>query len=300
MERYRTTIILLALLVVLGGLALFLNNRNTATPGTPTPEPTQYVWQEENQVNAIEVVSGTTRVSLRKDVTTTLWTVTEPVQKEADSFAVSNIADSLKSPQATAQYTDTQDLSGYGLDKPGMSVTATFSDTQGTKRVMTIGTPTFDGSGYYVKLPDSANVYVVSNSIIEPLRTWLTTPPVAPPTATPLPVTVVVTGTSTITGTTVTTSTAQPASSPPAETTAPAGTVAPAGTSDPAATPSELPEASPAAETPTTSLEATTTISGVSPITNTTTQPGAANPTTPVTSPAVPPASPVATPAATP
>lgn len=300
MERYRTTLILLALLVALGGLAMFLNNNRGGTPGgTPTATPTQYVWQDENQVIGIEVVSGTNKVTVRKDITTTFWAVTEPVQKDADTFSVSSVADSLKSLEATAQLTDTTNLSAYGLENPGMSVTSTFSDTQGTRRVLLVGDAIFDGSAYYVKTSVTGTVYIVSNQVIEPLRTWLTTPPVAPPTATPFPVTVVVTDTATITGTAGITTTLEPATSPAAGTAAPAGS--PEATPDAVATPSELPEASPAAGTPGPSLNVTATISGVSPITNTNTQPGAANPTTPVASPVVPSqASPLATPAATP
>jgi len=299
MERYRTTLILLALLVALGGLAMFLNNRGGTPTGTPTATPAQYVWQDENQVVGIEVVSGTNKVIVRKDITTTFWAVTEPVQKDADTFSVSSVADSLKSLEATAQLTDTTNLAAYGLVNPGMSVTTTFSDTQGTRRVLMVGDATFDGSGYYVKTPVTGTVYIVSNRVIEPLRTWLTTPPVAPPTATPFPATVVVTDTATITGTVGVTTTLEPATSPAAGTAAPAGS--PEATPEAVATPSELPEASPAAGTPGTSLGGTATISGVSPITNTNTQPGAANPTTPVASPVIPaPASPLATPAATP
>src|SRR5438045_8024078 len=82
-----------------------------------------------------------------------------------------------------------------------MSVTVTFSDTQGTKRTFNVGTSTPDGSGYYVNTAGSNTVYVVSNTTIEPLRTWLTTPPVEQPSPTPIPITVVPASTETSTPT---------------------------------------------------------------------------------------------------
>lgn len=317
MERYRTTLTMLALLVVLGGLALFLNGRNTGTSGAPTPTPTLSIWQDTNPVIAIDVVSGTGKVSVRKDISTTSWMLTQPLQTEADTFAVSSIADTLMSPSATAQYTGTNNLADYGLDKQTMSVTATFSDTKGTKRILLVGKTTFTGADYYVKTADSPTVYVVSNSLIEPLRTWLTTPPVNPPTPTAPPFTVVVTGTRTLTTTSTITDSSTiiaPAPSPSSAKTAPAGVSAtikpdasppgtgtamsaPTGSIVPSATggapETPRPLASPVGGTPTLMLNATTTITGVSPITNTNTQPGAANPTTPLASPVV---SPVKTP----
>lgn len=255
MERYRTTLIMLGVLLVLGALAIFLNNRSNSSDlanGTPTPV-SQYVWQDDNQVTGIDVMSGTNKVSLKKDVVTTVWQITEPVKTDADTFAVGNEADSLKSLQATSVLTDSSDLKQYGLDKPAMSATMIFSDTKSTKRTILVGTTTFDGAGYYVKTPDTAKVYVVANTTIEPLRSWLTTPPVNPPTPTVVPITIV--PTSAVTSTATITATVGP--SPP-----------------------------PVAHSPTVPITSTNTISSTTAITST--SPGAANATTPVESPVLP------------
>ena len=197
MERYRTTIIMAVALIVLGGLALFLNNRNTGTTGTATPVPVTYLWEEPNPVSAIDVVSGTGKVELTKDPVLGTWAIKEPVQKPADLFAVSGVADSLQKLQAMFSLTGTADLSQYGLAPNPIVVTATFSDTQHTTHAFNIGTTTPDGSGYYVNIPGSTTVYVISNATIEPFRTWLITPPVEQPSPTPVPITVVPTETPT-------------------------------------------------------------------------------------------------------
>jgi hypothetical protein len=88
-----------------------------------------------------------------------------------------------------------------------------------------VGNATFDGSGYYVKTPESSTAYVVSNGTIEPLKSWFTTPPIEQPTPTPLPLatpsattaitgTLTVTSTEEITGSTTLTSTAPGAANP--------------------------------------------------------------------------------------
>lgn len=279
MERYRTTIILGGLLLVLiVAFALLNNNRGDTTTGDGvTPSPTTYVWQSDNPVVAIDIVSGTGKVSLRKDITTTEWSLIEPVRDAADIFAVNNIADSIRSLQATSTLTDSSKLAEYGLATPGMSVTVTYSDTAATRRTMNVGGPNFNGSAYYVKTADSPTIYLVSNGLIEPLRSWLTTPPVAPPTPTAGPTIVIaptiaptiegvitgtvgigITSTVAVTGTTVVTGTILPDASP-----------------------------QPVAGTPTQPLTGTGTITGTLPITNT--LPGAANPTTPLSTPVLQP-----------
>lgn len=267
MERYRTTIILVAVLVVLGGLAIVLGGKQSpVATGEPTPTPAQFIWQSDAQVVGIDVVSGTNKVSLTKDVTTTVWSLTAPIQATADPFAVGNIADSLKSLEATSVITGT-DLAQFKLDKPVLTVTATFSDTAHTKRVLQVGAATFNGSTYYAKLPDQPSIYIVSNSVIEPLKSWLETPPKFVPTPAPLLPTVAptsaISGTQTVTGTVG----AGRVSPPPSR-----------GTGTPGATTS-------GSGTPTSSLGTITPIGASDAITSTSL--GAANATTPVITPLI-------------
>lgn len=254
MERYRTTIILVILLVLLAAVAFFMSNRGGTTDSAfPTSVPAVYVWQDANQVIGIDVISGTSKVSVRKDITTTLWSITEPVQEPADPFNVGNVADLLKDLRAAVSITDSANLADFGLDANTLTIAATFSDTQQTKRTLIVGKPTFDGANYYAKLQDAPQVYLVSNALIEPAKSWLTTPPINPPTPTPLPITVVPT-------------------SPPT----PEGTI----TSTSTITSSVSPVTSPDVGTPTQAITTTSTVTGTLPVTNTV--PGAANPTTPV------------------
>lgn len=267
MERYRTTIILLVLLVALGGLAVVLggNRGATNTPGVPTPAPVTYVWQDDNPVTGLDAVSGTQKLVIVKDVTTTIWSIREPISDTADPFAVGNLADQLQNLQATSTITDASDLAQFGLANPGVTLTVAFSDTAGTKRTLLLGGKTIDGSAYYAKTSDKADVYLVSNSIVEPLRSWFDAPPKVVPTATPLLPTIgptqEVTGTGTITGTVL-----------------PAGTTTPAGATTPGAAGTATP-----AGTTTPQAQATGVITGTE--TMTARQPAGANATTPETTP---------------
>ena len=181
---------MVALLVVLGGFALFLTNSNKVVApgaeGTPTPLPS-FVWQETSIVQGIEVMSGTAKVSISKDISTTLWMITEPERSPADTFQVDNIASALQSLQATKVATGTTDLAAFGLDKPGLTVTVTFSGTTPISHTLMVGAANFDESSTYVKQPGSSDVYLVATSTTGALRNWLTTPPKEPPTPTPFP-----------------------------------------------------------------------------------------------------------------
>jgi hypothetical protein len=241
MERYRTTLILSAVLLVLVGAIFFLSGRNPGATGTATPTATQYVWEETNPAVSLTVVSGTQRLAVEKDSTLGSWTIVEPVQEPADLFSVSGVADSLQKLVATYTLSETTDFAQYGLTNP-MTVTLEFSGTAVSERTLLVGEPLTDLSGYYVRTPDSDRVYVIGNTIVEPLRSWLIDPPVMPPTATPAPPLTIV---------------------PPATPTVPG---AEGGAQTPAGTPES--EVSP-----------TTAITGTGEIT--TTSPGAANPTTP-------------------
>ena len=188
MERYRTTLIMIALLVVLGGVALILTNNNKISPvnATPTPVPS-YVWQEPETVLGIDVVSATEKISLRKDISSTTWTITQPLNYPADTFQVDNIASQLQNLQATKVNTTTADLTTFGLDKPGFTVTVTFSGTTPITHTLIVGSSSFDESSAYVKQPNSPDIYLVPTSVIGGMRNWLTTPPKEPATPTPLP-----------------------------------------------------------------------------------------------------------------
>jgi hypothetical protein len=192
------------------------------------------VWQDTNAVTGIDVVSATQRVSIRKDITTTVWSIVEPVSDTADVFAVGNLADQVQNLTAQSELTGTTDLAQYGLDGTPLQATFTFGAEGGTTRTLLIGDTTPDGGAFYVKRADGPNVYLVTTYSLEPLRTWLTTPPIAQPTPTPIPVTVL-------------------------------PTVEPSPTG---------------AITGTLAVTATQGLSGTLPITNT--DPGSANPTTPV------------------
>lgn len=232
MERYRTTIILGGVLLVLAMLAFFLSSKNATSPGTATPVPNIYIWEDANPVKALEAVSGTDKIVLNKDVVLGSWRIAEPVDALADIFQVGNVADAMQRLQAQYALSDTTDLAQYGLASTGLQITATFSDTASSKRTLLVGALTPDGAGYYVKTPENNKVYTLQATTIGQVINWLTTPPVQPPTPTPLPFTPV-TSTPTQTGTPTTAITSTPAPDTSAATATPVPTQVPVASPSP-------------------------------------------------------------------
>src|SRR5437867_7211430 len=98
MERYRTTLILVGVLVVLGAAVFFLQSPNPGGTSTATPTPTTNLWGHSNTdpITAIDVFSGTQHVAIRQEVTGTNWLVVEPIRAEADTLTVNNVLEQLK------------------------------------------------------------------------------------------------------------------------------------------------------------------------------------------------------------
>jgi hypothetical protein len=184
--RYTSTVILAAVFLVLA-LALFFLNQNPEAGvinPTPTPTPAPVVWDlsaSTAQAVRVDTISQTVAVQIVNNQ----WQLTAPTNEPASQFQVGSVADQLKNLQAQRVLTET-DLTKYGLDTPVLTVTLVVSGAQQTTNTLLVGKATIDGGSYYVKNKDKPEIYVVLNSLIEQIRSWITTPPKAEPTPTPL------------------------------------------------------------------------------------------------------------------
>jgi hypothetical protein len=270
--RNRSIIVLGVVFLILAGISYWLT-ANPATPPTPTPEPTYPIWDYGSAtVQDVTVQSPTSTVTLQ--VKDGKWEITTPVQKPADDLQVSQATDPLKKVEGRAKIGDNvTDLAQYGLDSPALTVTLVLSGATVPKAELLVGKPNVDGSAYYARPQGSNAVYLLNNTLIEPLKGWLTTPPIAQPTATPLAATIVPapsppTSTGTLSGTESLPLTpgTPPAATTPAGPEAPAtGTpvTTPAGATTPSAAGTEPPVgASPVSSPPATGTDASPVPSG--------------------------------------
>src|SRR5438270_12478091 len=179
--RNRTILILGGVLAVLAISGFWLSTTPVAPTG-PTPTPTVVVWDfSSTTAQGLVVQSMTSTLALQ--VVGDKWRITAPISAEADDLQVSQQVSQLKQLQATSKVgSNVENMDQYGLASPALTVTLVLSGTTPPQQQLLVGKANVDGSAYYVRASTSKDVYLVSNALIETLRTWLTDPPKAPPT----------------------------------------------------------------------------------------------------------------------
>jgi Domain of unknown function (DUF4340) len=184
---YRTTVVLLAVLIILAGAVYYLQKQPTAAEVAQKQKTPQIVTFASTDATKL-VVSGTDKTtSIVKSGAT--WNLELPQPGPADNGRVNGWADQLGQLTADRVIDEASDLGGYGLAQPKFSVEV---DLQGGKTVkLAFGDKTPDGSDYYVRFPDdqtkAKSVYLVNAPLGDDLSSALTKPPQALPTPTALP-----------------------------------------------------------------------------------------------------------------
>ncbi len=184
--RYTSTVVLGGVFLVLAVVLFFLTQNPNAGVINPTPAPTPapVVWDlSTSTAQAIRIDTITQTVAVQS--VNNQWQLTAPTNEPASQFQVGSVVDQLKKIEAQRALTET-DITKYGLDAPAITVTLVVSGAQQATNTLLVGKATVDGGSYYVKVGGKPTVYVLTNTLIEQLRSWTTTPPKAEPTPTPL------------------------------------------------------------------------------------------------------------------
>ncbi len=153
----RNTIIVLILLVVIGGYALYVNHQ-------PPPETNPKVYHlDAKDVQKIDLHSSDRDITVERSSNTD-WKITKPTPAKADSPAV----DSMVNQIVDLAVTDTADsspgdLAPFGLAVPAVTVTVTTKDGK-TLPAILVGKQTPVGSSIFIKVADKAAVVLVPSS----------------------------------------------------------------------------------------------------------------------------------------
>lgn len=181
---YRTTLILLAILVVVGGAVYWQDIR----PGPKKEEPkaTQVFDIKPEDISFVKVDYEGKSTELRKEGDSK-WKLTEPQEAEADYWYVEGLVSRLGRLNANRALTETTgDIAVYGLNQPAVVASIGTTDTTKIDRLV-VGDKSPDGSAYYAKREGSDTIYLVSTSLISDVIKVVTNPPKATPTPTPAP-----------------------------------------------------------------------------------------------------------------
>ena len=153
----RNTFIVLILLVVIGGYALYVNHQ-------PPPETNPKVYHlDAKDVQKVDLHSSDRDIAVERSGAAD-WKITKPVPAKADGPAV----DSMVSQIVDLEVTDTadsgpSDLAPFGLAVPAVTVTVTTKDGKALPAIL-VGKQTPVGSSVFIKMADKPAVELVASS----------------------------------------------------------------------------------------------------------------------------------------
>lgn len=176
----KTTVILLVVFAVLGGIAYYLNTNPEAAGKTPTPTfpVSSLVWELTDRpligFRVVDHSAGAAFAAIQDE--TGNWKVTEPGEGDADPIQMLSATSSLNSLYISRTITETTDMSEFGLLSPLFTVEVTTAD--GATLRANIGNKTVTGAASYYVLPeDSVFAVLVSATTLDPLLQFPVNPP---------------------------------------------------------------------------------------------------------------------------
>jgi hypothetical protein len=184
----KTTLVLLAVLVVLGGYTYYYQAQKNAPQPTATAAPSMAVWTiTADQITGLQITETATGHQVAVSKTgPTQWQVTKPDSKPADSSQLDNLTTTLATLSFMSNITSTTDLAPFGLVNPAYTLEITRSTGGSLKAYIGDKIPT--GNGYYLLRDGDKNPLAVSEASLSPVIGLLASPPYMP-TPTPLAIT---------------------------------------------------------------------------------------------------------------
>jgi hypothetical protein len=164
----------LVLLVVLAGLGAYAI---ATRPGPPAPQ-TALVPCDVVQAVYFRVQGSDRTTELKRDSPTSPWRLMQPVTAEVDSTRVTTLVNALDVIKVQNTIAKPNAANSYGLEPAREIVTCRVKD--GSSYNLSVGSPSFDGSGYYARKGGDNRVYVISSVEVQLFDQALAQPPVKP------------------------------------------------------------------------------------------------------------------------
>ncbi|MBI2866575.1 MAG: DUF4340 domain-containing protein [Chloroflexi bacterium] len=173
---YRTTFVLLAVLLLVGGYALVTQLTGSEEPA---PKPPWVYSLDDDALVAIDVTYQDDTVSFRRD-DQYQWRFDGPQGDPVDMQRWGGVTLLLSGPRSQrVLFQEVIDLAAYGLDSPPLTVRLSFG---GVPLDVLVGDNTPDGRGSYMQVKGYSPVYVVDRSWADVIQRLVTEPPRVQPT----------------------------------------------------------------------------------------------------------------------
>lgn len=173
---FRTTWIMLAVLVVLGAGVYFFEIR--PRPEASSLDPKLQIWKvDKDAVDRVVARVGSDEQIMEKRADG-LWYLM-PQDVRADYWRISGTLIRLSNMRGSRRVTENpRDLATYGLDQPKDALTLGLPD--GTSYTLLIGDKTPNDGGYYAKEPNSDTIWLVGTFNIEDIERFVKEPAFEP------------------------------------------------------------------------------------------------------------------------
>jgi hypothetical protein len=162
------------LVAVLAALGIYL----LATRPQPAPAAAALVPCDVVKAVWFRVQSPSGTVEVERANPTSPWHLVQPPLGEADQNATTTLVNALDVLKVENTIGSPQALSVYGLDPPRELVSCRLSG--GSSYNLSVGSRSFDGSGYYAQKGGDHRVYVVASVAVQQFDQALAQPPVKP------------------------------------------------------------------------------------------------------------------------
>lgn len=164
--NFRTTLILLASLVVVGAIALFVKSRSGEEPVFSAKEKTLLKMDSYDVTRLVVTPADGQRMVLEK--ADGKWKLAEPVKASADSFAVDQLVDAVTALKSRGSV----ELAGSesaatGLDQPRHMIEVTARDGKTAK--VRVGNRLAVGGGLYVRIEGESAPQIVAADLADQL-----------------------------------------------------------------------------------------------------------------------------------
>lgn len=158
MKKYKSMILLLAVLVVFAGVYAVL--RNLPEESEEAPSYVAYILDAAS----LTYTDGKTEMKFEK--TDDTWVYSADTSVVLDQSKVTSMAEALGQIEAVRSLENPDALADYGLEDPAYTITVT--DGNGSKTVITIGSQT--GEEYYAKKEGSDTVFTIASTVIDEME----------------------------------------------------------------------------------------------------------------------------------
>jgi hypothetical protein len=167
--NFKTTLILLAVLLVVGTTALIVVKHTPSDELSPVDRTLLSVKAADVTSIAIENSDGD-KIVITRPGSTGAWTITQPIKVPASGDTVGTILNDLTGLVSTREMTLTgasDELHAYGLDHPQYSVRLEAGDKHIS---LLVGLPESIGGGLYVEQEGTGKLEVVSSTLLPDLQ----------------------------------------------------------------------------------------------------------------------------------